>query len=134
MSFTGGLPANSQVVGATPGGTTQAFRPGAGGRLRAGASLTGVFAGTGVLLGCGAGVLVGAAVGVAVGTGVSVAGGSSSSSARLTVAGVGRINAMVSATATSRRPMVLDEFSSIMRTGAECCRWQRWRASPSSAL
>ena len=37
-------------------------------------------------------------------------------------------------TATSRRLTVLDEVSSIMCTGAECCRWSGQRASPGRVL
>src|SRR5688500_14974217 len=145
ISLTPVLPASSQLVGCTEGGAWQALsaagagRAGGGGKPtdgRAGSSLAGDSLGVAVAVGCGVGVLVGAGVAVAVGTGVFVIGGrggSSSSSARLTEAGVGRIKERVSATATSRRLTVLEEVSSIMRTGAECCRWSRQRASPRRA-
>src|SRR5688572_26713588 len=131
ISLTGAFPASSQLVGWTDGGAWQALRaagpigPGGGGSPTAGrspSSVTGVSLGVGVAVGFGVGVFVGTGVDVAVAMGVLVAGGNSSSSARLTAAGVGKIKERVSAAATSRRLTVLDEYSSIMRTGAECCR------------
>jgi hypothetical protein len=112
----GGAGQALSVGGGTPGGGGSPT-PG-----RPGPSVSGVSLGVGVTVGTGVGVFVGAGVDVAVGTGVFVAGGNNSSSARLTEAGVGKIKERVSATATSRRLTVLDVVSSIMRTGAECCR------------
>src|SRR5688500_2854658 len=98
--LTGTFPASSQVVAWTDGGAWQAFRatgligPGGGGSPTAGrspSSVTGVSLGVGVAVGFGVGVFVGAGVEVAVAMGVLVAGGNSSSSARLTEAGVGKI-------------------------------------------
>lgn len=56
------------------------------------------------------------------GAGIVISGVTESSWARMTPAELGRSRLRTSTTTTSRRIVCLDETSTIMRTGAECCR------------
>jgi hypothetical protein len=99
----------------------------------------GAVVGLGLAVGTGVGVFVGTEVDVAVAVGgcgpagrsvgVPMSGWTGSSAARLTVAELGTTNVRIKATATRRRTIGLGDISTIMRTGAECCRWRQNRAS-----